>query len=129
MAVATKRLQRLERGLTHLVRLRERSGSFARCGRFLGMINRKQLFWTSDSGWEGWRLRFGKYCGRSLGEIVKKDPDYLVWLSGQDYLSPLDAPRVDAAALAALTQTQSGKNAKQNAKKRESRGKRRLNEG
>lgn len=85
------------------------------------MINKNRLIWTSDSGWEKWRLRFGKYCGRPLGEIVKDDPDYLVWLNGAVRLNDLDAPRVEAAMLAAVTARRSGKVAEGKAKKRKAK--------
>jgi len=65
------------------------------------------MTWASGRGWEQWKLRFGKYRGRPLGEIVNDDPDYLIWLNGAVRLNALDAPRVEAAMLAALTTRQS----------------------
>jgi hypothetical protein len=82
------------------------------------MINKNRLIWTSDTGWEKWRLRFGKHCGRPLAEIVKDDPNYLIWLNGAVRLNDLDAPRVEAAMLAALTARRSSKAAEGKTKKR-----------
>jgi hypothetical protein len=86
------------------------------------MVNKRHWSLTSDSGWEKWRLRFGKHRGRTLAEIVKSDPDYLIWLSGTADLNALDAPRVEVAMLAALAAQQSRKTANSKPKQRRAKG-------
>jgi uncharacterized protein (DUF3820 family) len=36
----------------------------------------------------GMIMPFGKYKGRKIDDIYSKDPGYLFWLKGQDWLKP-----------------------------------------
>lgn len=51
-------------------------------------------FLGKDQGWKdepfGWNqvIPFGKHSGEELGEIAREDPDYIVWLHGQELRSP-----------------------------------------
>lgn len=42
--------------------------------------------WTPTLLAYSWEFPFGKYRGRSFGEILEEDPSYLMWLADQGWI-------------------------------------------
>lgn len=52
--------------------------------------------WAATPVEHDWKFTFGKYEGKEFGDVLEADPDYLVWLAGQDWVKE-KFPRLFAA--------------------------------